>query len=200
MAGFVLLAGLAAVDIGVLAAARAATQAAADLAALAALTPEPTTTAGPEARAAELAAANGAELVACDCSAIEAVVTVRRRQRLVPAALVVRLTSRARAVLGQPPGAVRATVRGGGFSGRCMGIWRGVPTIRPVAARRADLRANASAATAAVLFGGSVVAVRVAVRDIPPISLAVLRIGWSCSWGCWAGRRRSSSGPGPCPA
>jgi drug/metabolite transporter (DMT)-like permease len=28
-----------------------------------------------------------------------------------------------------------------------------------------------------VLFGGSVVAVRVAVRDIPPISLAVLRIG-----------------------
>jgi drug/metabolite transporter (DMT)-like permease len=58
-----------------------------------------------------------------------------------------------------------------------MGIWRGVPTIRPVAARQADLRANASAATAAVLFGGSVVAVRVAVRDIPPISLAVLRIG-----------------------
>jgi drug/metabolite transporter (DMT)-like permease len=58
-----------------------------------------------------------------------------------------------------------------------MGIWRGVPTIRRVAARQADLRANASAATAAVLFGGSVVAVRVAVRDIPPISLAVLRIG-----------------------
>ena len=58
-----------------------------------------------------------------------------------------------------------------------MGIWRGVATIRPQAARQADLRANASAATAAVLFGASVVAVRVAVRDIPPISLAVLRIG-----------------------
>ena len=58
-----------------------------------------------------------------------------------------------------------------------MGIWRGVSTIRPVAARRTDLRANASAATAAVLFGASVVAVRVAVRDVPPISLAVLRIG-----------------------
>ena len=41
----------------------------------------------------------------------------------------------------------------------------------------ADLRANASAAMAAVLFGASVVAVRVAVRDVPPVSLAVLRFG-----------------------
>ena len=41
----------------------------------------------------------------------------------------------------------------------------------------ADLRANASAAVAAVLFGASVVAVRVAVRDVPPFSLAVLRFG-----------------------
>jgi drug/metabolite transporter (DMT)-like permease len=40
-----------------------------------------------------------------------------------------------------------------------------------------DLRANASAAVAAVLFGASVVAVRVAVRDVPPFSLAVLRFG-----------------------
>ncbi len=48
---------------------------------------------------------------------------------------------------------------------------------RPAAPRPADLRANAGAATAAVLFGASVVAVRLAVRDIPPISLAVLRIG-----------------------
>jgi drug/metabolite transporter (DMT)-like permease len=39
------------------------------------------------------------------------------------------------------------------------------------------LRANASAAAAAVLFGASVVAVRVAVRDVPPVSLAVLRFG-----------------------
>jgi drug/metabolite transporter (DMT)-like permease len=35
--------------------------------------------------------------------------------------------------------------------------------------------ANASAAAAAVLFGASVVAVRVAVRDVPPLSLAFLR-------------------------
>jgi drug/metabolite transporter (DMT)-like permease len=41
----------------------------------------------------------------------------------------------------------------------------------------ADLWANASAAAAAVLFGASVVAVRVAVRDVPPVSLAVLRFG-----------------------
>jgi drug/metabolite transporter (DMT)-like permease len=39
------------------------------------------------------------------------------------------------------------------------------------------VRANASAALAAVLFGASVVAVRVAVRDVPPVSLAVLRFG-----------------------
>jgi len=58
-----------------------------------------------------------------------------------------------------------------------MGTRRLVPAIRPAAMRPADLRANASAATAAVLFGASVVAVRVAVRDVPPISLAVLRMG-----------------------
>ena len=58
-----------------------------------------------------------------------------------------------------------------------MGIWRSVAVTGPAAARSADLRANASAAMAAVLFGGSVVAVRVAVRHVPPISLAVLRIG-----------------------
>jgi drug/metabolite transporter (DMT)-like permease len=56
-----------------------------------------------------------------------------------------------------------------------MGIRRS-RTATPSGARRAvDLRANASAATAAVLFGASVIAVRVAVREIPPISLAVLR-------------------------
>ena len=50
--------------------------------------------------------------------------------------------------------------------------------MTPSRARQpADLRANASAATAAVLFGASVIAVRVAVREIPPVSLAVLRFG-----------------------
>jgi len=58
-----------------------------------------------------------------------------------------------------------------------MGTRRSVPVSRPTAARTSDLPANAGAAMAAVLFGGSVVAVRVAVRDVPPISLAVLRIG-----------------------
>jgi drug/metabolite transporter (DMT)-like permease len=57
-----------------------------------------------------------------------------------------------------------------------MGIWRSTSVTRP-AARSADLPGNAGAAMAAVLFGASVVAVRVAVRDVPPISLAVLRIG-----------------------
>jgi len=58
-----------------------------------------------------------------------------------------------------------------------MGIWRSVSEASPRARVPADLRANASAAAAAVLFGASVVAVRVAVRDVPPVSLAVLRFG-----------------------
>ena len=57
-----------------------------------------------------------------------------------------------------------------------MGIWRSVSEASPRARAPADLRANTSAA-AAVLFGASVVAVRVAVRDVPPVSLAVLRFG-----------------------
>jgi drug/metabolite transporter (DMT)-like permease len=39
------------------------------------------------------------------------------------------------------------------------------------------LAANAGAFVAAALFGASVVAVRVAVQDVPPLSLAVLRFG-----------------------
>jgi drug/metabolite transporter (DMT)-like permease len=39
------------------------------------------------------------------------------------------------------------------------------------------LAANTAAFTAAVLFGSSVVAVRVAVQEVPPLSLAVLRFG-----------------------
>jgi drug/metabolite transporter (DMT)-like permease len=42
---------------------------------------------------------------------------------------------------------------------------------------RLDLRANAAAAVAATLLGASVVAVRVAVREVPPVSLALLRFG-----------------------
>ncbi len=42
---------------------------------------------------------------------------------------------------------------------------------------RRDFAANAGAFIAAILFGASVVAVRVAVQDIPPLSLAILRFG-----------------------
>lgn len=58
-----------------------------------------------------------------------------------------------------------------------MGTRRSRTVPPPQAGQGADLRANASAATAAVLFGASVIAVRVAVREIPPVSLAVLRFG-----------------------
>jgi drug/metabolite transporter (DMT)-like permease len=49
--------------------------------------------------------------------------------------------------------------------------------LRPATEVRGALGANAGAAVAAVFFGASVVAVRVAVRDVPPVSLAVLRFG-----------------------
>src|SRR5215211_2170374 len=47
----------------------------------------------------------------------------------------------------------------------------------PVAVISQRLAANAGAFAAAVLFGSSVVAVRVAVQEVPPLSLAVLRFG-----------------------
>ena len=121
LAGFVLMVGVVAVDVGALTGARAAAQTAADMAALAALTPsaehsphrEPEREGRPEiggqstdpraARAVEIAAANGAELVRCDCSAVQAGVRVRRRVRLAPGGLTVLVTARARAVLGRPP-------------------------------------------------------------------------------------------------
>jgi len=40
-----------------------------------------------------------------------------------------------------------------------------------------DVAANAGALVAAILFGASVVAVRVAVREVPPLTLAILRFG-----------------------
>jgi drug/metabolite transporter (DMT)-like permease len=58
-----------------------------------------------------------------------------------------------------------------------MRIRRPAPVASARARQTVDLRANSSAAVAAVLFGASVVAVRVAVRDVPPVSLAVLRMG-----------------------
>jgi uncharacterized membrane protein len=124
LASFVLLAGLVAVDVGALAGARAAAQTAADLAALAALTPQLGQAAEPgpgpswgEAQAAGIAAANGAELVACDCSAVQAVVKVRRRLRLVPGGVTVAVTASARAVLARTAAgrATRLSRKGSGF-------------------------------------------------------------------------------------
>jgi hypothetical protein len=125
LTAFLLLAGLLAVDVGALAAARAAAQTAADMAALAALTPG----GGSEAsKAAAIASANGAELVVCDCSAVEAVVTVRRRVALAPTGLSVRVTARARAVL-----AARHAPRRRDLPARPQG---GDPPSRSRAARR----------------------------------------------------------------
>ena len=42
---------------------------------------------------------------------------------------------------------------------------------------RENAAANAAAGVAAILFGASVVAVRIAVRDVPPFTLALLRFG-----------------------
>jgi secretion/DNA translocation related TadE-like protein len=99
LAAFVLLTGVLAVDLAALAVARASAQTAADMAALAALAPGHGP--GPR-RAAEIASANGTELVGCDCSVAQAVVTVRRQVPLVPTGLSVRLIVRARAVLAPP--------------------------------------------------------------------------------------------------
>ena len=43
--------------------------------------------------------------------------------------------------------------------------------------KRDNAAANAAAGVAAMLFGASVVAVRIAVRDVPPLTLAFLRFG-----------------------
>jgi Putative Flp pilus-assembly TadE/G-like len=121
LAGFVLVAGLVAVDVGALVSARAAVQTAADMAALAALTPldpvpiEHQGAASPTqdravSRATGIAAANRAELVLCECSAVQAVVRVRRRVRLVPGGVTVTLDAMARAVLGPPPTTSRPVV------------------------------------------------------------------------------------------
>jgi drug/metabolite transporter (DMT)-like permease len=55
---------------------------------------------------------------------------------------------------------------------------RVLPDVAKLAFVRRDTAvANASACIAAILFGASVVAVRIAVREIPPLTLALLRFG-----------------------
>src|SRR5215211_568948 len=82
-----------------------------------------------------------------------------------------------REVAGGPRG--RARSPGSARGGRAVGLEAGgrAAPVAPAAVGAVDLRANASAALAAVLLGASVVAVRVAVREVPPLSLAVLRFG-----------------------
>jgi hypothetical protein len=114
-----LLAGLVAVDVGLLVVARARAQAAADLAALASLTPP-----GAGAAAASLVAAgNGAELTACACGAGEAVVTVRTRVRMLPGRMLVSVSARARAVLPE------FSPTGGQVQSRTSQLW--APGRRP---------------------------------------------------------------------
>ncbi len=147
LTAFLLLAGLLAVDVGALVAARAAAQTAADMAALAALTPSDGSAA---ARAAAIASANGAELVVCDCSAVQAVVRVRRRVALAPTGLTVWVTARARAVLAARPSAPAARGPARAASGQRVG-WRepgGGPSssARPSPATQALLAATLVAA------------------------------------------------------
>jgi secretion/DNA translocation related TadE-like protein len=87
---------IAAVDIGMLALTRARVQTAADLAALAAVTPS---SGPPQQTAASIADLNGARLAACSCGSEESVVAVARQVRLLPAGPTVRVEARARAVL-----------------------------------------------------------------------------------------------------
>jgi secretion/DNA translocation related TadE-like protein len=178
LSGLVLMTGVVAVNVGALVGARAAVQTAADMAALAALTPGH---GDPPSRAAEIAAANGAELVMCACSPVQAVVRVRRRVRLVPGGLTASLTAAGRAVLSRA--VPRRAVRGGAVPGRPPSAsWATVPTIDLLRAvdedpanrslgltegeQTVDLHANASAAAGEHLSGHQVAGVGVSVVGI----------------------------------
>jgi hypothetical protein len=110
LCAFVVIATLVTADIGALAFARARAETAADLAALAAVTPYPGSL-GPDAaadpgglgsptgRAALVATSNGADMVACSCDSLDTTVSVRVRTRLIPFATTVGVRAYARAVL-----------------------------------------------------------------------------------------------------
>jgi secretion/DNA translocation related TadE-like protein len=100
LSALVVIGAVTASDLGALAVARAQAQTAADLAALAAVTPADGSLAA--ARAAEVAAANGARMTRCWCEPMEAVVGVRRRVLLVPFGVPVDVRADARAVLPGP--------------------------------------------------------------------------------------------------
>jgi secretion/DNA translocation related TadE-like protein len=100
LSALVAIAVLVAADLGALAVARAQAQTAADLAALAAVTPADHGQAAN--RAGEVAAANGTRMTRCGCQPMEAVVGVRRRVLLVPFGVPVEVRAYARAVLQGP--------------------------------------------------------------------------------------------------
>lgn len=130
MCAFVVIATLVTADVGALASARARAQTAADLAALAAVTPHlgdvsVRTGDGPGAdlvglgspaeRASAVAASNAAEVLACDCGPLEATVTVAVRARLIPLGTSVRVRAYAKAALPSSvvPSAAHHRRRGG---------------------------------------------------------------------------------------
>ncbi len=89
LCGFVVIASLVTADLGALAATRARAQTAADLAALAAVTPypemaSPVLSGSPVNRAEAIARANGAQVIGCACAPLEATVGVRLRLPLAP--------------------------------------------------------------------------------------------------------------------
>jgi Putative Flp pilus-assembly TadE/G-like len=114
MCAFVVIATLATADVGALASARARAQTAADLAALAAVTPHaggalegtggapgavPGGLGSPAERASAVATSNGAEVLACACGPLEATITIGLRTRLIPLGTTVRVRAYAKAVL-----------------------------------------------------------------------------------------------------
>lgn len=110
LCAFVVIATLATADVGALAFARARAQTAADLAALAAVTPYPGAVGpggpaipiglgSPAERAQVVATSNGAEVVTCSCGSLDTTVGVRVRARLIPFGTTVGVRAYARAVL-----------------------------------------------------------------------------------------------------
>jgi Putative Flp pilus-assembly TadE/G-like len=113
LCAFVVIATLVTADVVALAFARARAQTAADLAALAAVTPHPSgpleqpggTPPGrfgldsPAERASAVAAGNGANVLACSCGPLEATISVGVRARLIPFGATVQVRAYARAVL-----------------------------------------------------------------------------------------------------
>jgi Putative Flp pilus-assembly TadE/G-like len=110
LCAFVAIATLVTADVGALAFARARAQTAADLAALAAVTPypgaagpggpaSPNGLGSPTERTQVVATSNGAEVVTCSCGSLDTTVGVRVRAQLIPFGATVGVRAYARAVL-----------------------------------------------------------------------------------------------------